>query len=129
MDTFRSVVELVALISASALCIYLIVVLVRVRELLTDMKKDLGDLSEKALPVLDNLGVITDHLKSVSEKVDDQVGLIRGSLESVRQAADNFVSLEQRLQDSLEEPVMRLSAILGAIVNRVSSFFGGTRAS
>ena len=129
MDTFRSVVELVALISASALCIYLIVVLVRVRELLTDMKKDLGDLSEKALPVLDNLGVITDHLKSVSEKVDDQVGLIKGSLESVRQAADNFVSLEQRLQDSLEEPVMRLSAILGAIVNRVASFFGSTRAS
>jgi len=122
-------VELVALISASALCIYLIVVLVRVRELLTDMRKDLGDVSEKALPVLDNLNVITDHLKSVSEKVDDQVGLVKGSLESVKQAADNFVSLEQRLQDSLEEPVLRLSAILSAIVNRVATFFGGTKAA
>ena len=121
--------ELVALISASALCIYLIVVLVRVRELLTDMRKDLGDVSEKALPVLDNLNVITDHLKSVSEKVDDQVGLVKGSLESVKQAADNFVSLEQRLQDSLEEPVLRLSAILSAIVNRVATFFGGTKAA
>lgn len=129
METFRSVVELVALISASALCIYLIVVLVRVRELLTDMRKDLGDVSEKALPVLDNLNVITDHLKSVSEKVDDQVGLVKGSLESVKQAADNFVSLEQRLQDSLEEPVLRLSAILSAIVNRVATFFGGTKAA
>jgi len=129
VETFRSVVELVALISASALCIYLIVVLVRVRELLTDMRKDLGDVSEKALPVLDNLNVITDHLKSVSEKVDDQVGLVKGSLESVKQAADNFVSLEQRLQDSLEEPVLRLSAILSAIVNRVATFFGGTKAA
>ncbi len=129
METFRSLVELVALISASALCIYLIVVLVRVRELLTVMKKDLGDLGEKARPVLDNLSVITDHLKSVSEKVDDQVGLVKGSLESVKQAADNFVSLEQRLQDSLEEPVLRLSAILSAVVNRVAGFFGGSKAA
>jgi hypothetical protein len=123
------VVELVALISASALCIYLIVVLVRVRELLTDMKKDLGEISGKAIPVLDNLSVITDHLKSVSEKVDDQVGLVKGSLESVKQAADNFVSLEQRLQDSFEEPMLRLSAILNAVVSRVTSFFGGTKAA
>jgi hypothetical protein len=129
VETFRSVVELVALISASALCIYLIVVLVRVRELLTDMKKDLGEISGKAIPVLDNLSVITDHLKSVSEKVDDQVGLVKGSLESVKQAADNFVSLEQRLQDSFEEPMLRLSAILNAVVSRVTSFFGGTKAA
>ncbi len=129
METFRSVVELVALISASALCVYLIIVLVRVRELLTDMRKDLGEISGKAMPVLDNLNVITEHLKSVSEKVDDQVGLVKGSLESVKQAADNFVSLEQRLQDSFEEPMLRLSAILNAVVSRVSSFFGGTKAA
>jgi hypothetical protein len=129
VETFRSVVEVVALISVSALCIYLIVVLVRTREVLTVMKKDLEDLGTKAGPVLDNLGVITEHLKSVSEKVDDQVGLVKGSLESVKQAADNFVTLEQRLQDSLEEPVMRLSAILSAVVNRIAGFFGGSKAA
>lgn len=129
METLRSVVELVALISVSALCIYLIIVLVRTREVLTVMKKDLEDLGEKAGPVLDNLSVITEHLKSVSEKVDDQVGLVKGSLESVKQAADNFVSLEQRLQDSFEEPMLRLSSMLNAIVNRVAGFFGGSKAA
>lgn len=129
METFRTVVEIVALISVSALCIYLIIVLVRTREVLTVMKKDLEDLGTKAGPVLENLGVITEHLKSVSEKVDDQVGLVRGSLESVKQAADNFVTLEQRLQDSLEEPVLRLSAILSAVVNRIAGFFGGSKAA
>lgn len=127
METFRTVVELVAMISASALCIYLIVVLVRLRELLILMKKDLSDLGEKARPVLDNMHFITDRLRSVSEKIDDQVGLVKGSIESVKEAADNLVSLERRLQENIEEPVMRLAAILGAIVNRVAAFFGGTR--
>lgn len=129
METLRSIVELGALISVSALCVYLIVVLVRTREVLTVMKKDLEDLGEKAGPVLDNLSVITEHLKSVSEKVDDQVGLVKGSLESVKQAADNFVSLEQRLQESFEEPMLRLSSMLNAIVNRVAGFFGGSKAA
>ncbi|HEX9614170.1 MAG TPA: DUF948 domain-containing protein [Bacteroidota bacterium] len=129
MDTFRTVVELVAMISASALCIYLIVVLVRVRELLTVMQKDLGELGEKARPVLDNMNFITERLKSVSEKIDDQVGLVKGSIESVKMAADSLVSLEQRIQENIEEPVMRLSSILGAIVNRVAAFFGGAKAT
>lgn len=127
METLRSIIELIALISVSALCIYLIVVLVRVKDLLALLHKDLGEIGEKAKPVLENLETITDRMKSVSEKVDDQVGLVRGSLESVKQAADNFVALEERLQSSIEEPVMRLGAILGAVVNRVASFFGGTR--
>jgi methyl-accepting chemotaxis protein len=127
VETLRSIIELIALVSVSALCIYLIVVLIRLKDLLILIRKDLGEIGEKAKPVLENLNTITDHMKSVSEKVDEQVGLVKGSLESVKQAADNFVALEERLQASVEEPIMRLGAILGAVVNRVATFFGGTR--
>ncbi len=128
MDTFRSIVEVVALLSASALCIYLIVVLIRLRELLTLIQKDLTEIGAKAKPVLENLQVITESLKSVSAKIDGQIGLVRGSLESVKNAADNIVAFEQRIQDSLEEPVLRLSTMIAAFVNRVASYFGGARA-
>ena len=128
MDTFRSIVEVVALLSASALCIYLIVVLIRLRELLTLIQKDLTEIGGKAKPVLENLQVITESLKSVSAKIDGQIGLVRGSLESVKNAADNIVAFEQRIQDSLEEPVLRLSTMIAAFVNRIASYFGGARA-
>lgn len=128
MDSLRSVVEVVALLSASALCIYLIVVLVRLRELLTLIQKDLTEIGAKAKPVFENLQVITEKLKSVSAKIDDQIGLVKGSLESVKTAADNIVAFEQRIQETLEEPVIRLSTMVSAFVNRIASYFGGARA-
>jgi methyl-accepting chemotaxis protein len=128
VDTFRSIVEVVALLSASALCIYLIVVLVRLKEVLTLIQKDLTEIGAKAKPVLENLQVITESLKSVSAKIDGQIGLVRGSLESVKSAADNIVAFEQRIQESLEEPVLRLSTMIAAFVNRIASYFGGARA-
>lgn len=128
MDSFKTVVETVALLSASALCIYLIVVLVRFKDLLTLLQKDLSEIGAKAKPVLENLEVITDKLKAVSTKIDDQVGIVKGSLESVKFAADHIVEFEQRIQESLEEPVLRLSSIVAAFVNRISSYIGGSRA-
>ncbi|HLE33014.1 MAG TPA: hypothetical protein VJB38_10425 [Bacteroidota bacterium] len=128
MDSLRSVVEVVALLSASALCIYLIVVLARLKDVLTLLQKDLSEIGAKAKPVFENLQVITERLKSVSGKIDDQIGLVKGSLESVKSAADNFVAFEQRIQDSLEEPVIRLTTVVSSFVNRIASYFGGARA-
>ena len=128
MDSLRSVVETVALLSATALCIYLIVVLARLKEVLILIQKDLSEIGAKAKPVFENLQVITEKLKSVSGKIDDQIGLVKGSLESVKTAADNIVAFEQRIQDSLEEPVLRLSTMVAAFVNRIASYFGGAKA-
>jgi len=128
VDSLRSVVETVALLSATALCIYLIVVLARLKEVLILIQKDLSEIGAKAKPVFENLQVITEKLKSVSGKIDDQIGLVRGSLESVKNAADNIVAFEQRIQDSLEEPVLRLSTMVAAFVNRIASYFGGAKA-
>lgn len=127
METFRSIVEVIALISASALCLYLIVVLVRLKEVLSILQKDLTEFGERARPVLENLQVITEKLKSISGKIDDQVGLVKGSIESVKYAADNIMAFEQRVQESLEEPVLRFTSVLAALVNRITSFFGSNR--
>ncbi len=128
MESLRYVVETVALLSASALCIYLIIVLARLKDVLILIQKDLSEIGAKAKPVFENLEVITEKLKSVSGKIDDQVGLVKGSLESVKYAADNIVSFEQRIQESLEEPIVRLSNMVAAFVNRIASYFGGAKA-
>ena len=128
MESLRYIVETVALLSASALCVYLIVVLARLKDVLTLIQKDLAEIGAKAKPVFENLQVITETLKSVSGKIDDQVGLVRGSLESVKNAADNIVAFEQRIQESLEEPVIRLLGMVAAFVNRIASYFGGAKA-
>ena len=124
VDTFLKIAQVVALLSASALCAYLIVVLMRLNGLLEMLQKDFSEMNKNLKPVLENLNVVTDKLKSITTKVDDQVLIFNGSLHALRQMADNVVQFEERVQQRIEEPIIRISSLLGAIINRVASLFG-----
>ena len=123
MEVLFSLVQILALLSVSALCLYLIVVLVRLKETLTAVQRDLSDITVRAKPVLENLSVITESLKSVSAKVDEQVGIVGESLESLRGAAADVVSFQRRMQETLEAPIVRVGVVFGAIMDRLAAFF------
>ncbi|MBE0557910.1 MAG: DUF948 domain-containing protein [Proteobacteria bacterium] len=127
MDTILTIAQIIALFAVSALCFYLIAVALRLRDTLHRFQKDFSEVSEKAKPVLENLEVITAHFKSVSEKVDDQVEILRGSFLSLQDAAEDVVAFERRIRTTFEAPILRVAGMLGAIVDRLSSFFGRTR--
>jgi methyl-accepting chemotaxis protein len=123
VETVLKVAQIAALLSIAALCLYLIVTLIRLRDVLTRLQTDLSDIAAKAGPVLDNLGIVTEKLKSITTKIDEQVGLVKGSLESLKRAADNIVMFEEQVQRQLEEPIYRMTSAFGAIVNRFASLF------
>jgi uncharacterized protein YoxC len=129
VDTILTIAQIVALVAVSTLCIYLIPVALRLKETLSRFQKDFSEISGKAKPVLENLEVITDRFKSVSEKVDDQVEILRGSFGSLRDVAEDVVAFERRITSTLEAPILRIAAMLGALVDRLASFFGRSRAS
>lgn len=116
METVLQLVQLIALISLTALCVYLIVILSRLR-------RDLADFSQRSKPVLENLAFITEKLKSTAQKIDDHVDIVKGSLNSLKNVADNVLMLEERVQQRLEEPILQVASIIGAIVSSVGVFF------
>ena len=123
MEEFLKLAQAAALLSASALCLYLIVVLTRVSDVLQQLQKDLAELSKSLKPVLDNLNIVAERLKSITTKIDDQVGLFKGTLEAFKQVADNIAAFEGRVQSRLEEPFLRVGSLLSSIVSRVASLF------
>ncbi|MGH2569008.1 MAG: hypothetical protein ACRDGA_11775 [Bacteroidota bacterium] len=130
MDTLLAVAQLVALVCVSALCIYLIVVLVRLKDVLIVLQQNLADLNIHAKPVLENLSFITEKFRSIATKIDDQVNLVKGSLESIKSIADNVVVFEERVQQMLEEPIFRITTAIGGIINGIVSWvesFGRNR--
>ena len=86
METLSEILKLTLYCSASALCIYLIIVLVRFKVFLQVLQIELIDLNKNLKPILENLNVVTDKLR-------------------------------------LEEPLMRVGAMFGNIINRVASLF------
>jgi uncharacterized protein YoxC len=127
VDIVLTVALIVTLMCLSAACIYLIVVLVRVRDMLTGVEKDLKEMTARALPVLDNVEYITARVKSITENVDDQVMMIRDSIGSVREVADNVVALERKIQERIEGPILDTVAFVAAVFKGVRTFVDRVR--
>jgi len=123
VETLVDLAKILALLSAAALCIYTIVVLIRVNGLLRVLQTEIIELNKSLKPVLENINVITERLRSIATKVDDQVTILHGLFSSFQRVADNVLHFEDRIQHIMEEPFMRVNSLLGNIVGKVTSFF------
>ena len=124
METLIQLTKILALSSFSALCIYLIVVLVRFNALLQVLQRELVDLNKSLKPILENLNAITEKIRLIATKVDEQVNMVQGVFIAFKRITDNVTRFEERFQQILEEPLMRVSALFGNVLNRVISMFG-----
>jgi predicted PurR-regulated permease PerM len=116
VETVLQLVQVIALIAVTVLCVYLVVVLAA-------MRRDLSDIAQRSKPVLENLAFITEKLKSTAQKIDDHVDIVKSSLTSFKNVADNVLELEERVQQRIEEPIMQVASIIGTIVSSVGVFF------
>jgi uncharacterized protein YoxC len=124
VETLIQFAIILALFSASALCIYLIVVLIRFKALLQVLQREFVDLNKNLKPILENLNAITDKLRLIAIKVDEQVNMVQGVFVAFKRITENVTRFEERFQQLLEEPLMRVSALFGNVINRVASMFG-----
>ncbi len=122
MNDLLTVVEIIALLSLTALCVYLIPVLVRFKKVLGEVERDVKEISTRALPILENTEYVTTRLKSIAESIDDQVLTVRDSIASIRQVADNIVELERRVQDRVEGPLLEGISFASAVVRGIRTF-------
>ncbi|MBI1806478.1 MAG: hypothetical protein HYR76_05445 [Ignavibacteria bacterium] len=127
MDTLL-VMQIVALAAVTGLCLFLIVVLVRVRNFLMVVEHDVKKLSARAIPVLENLEVITDKVKNIAESIDGQVDVLKNAITSVKGVIDNMVDFECRIQERIEEPVLETIGTFAAVFNGVKAFIARLRA-
>ncbi len=128
METLLVVAQILALLCLSALCIYLIVVLLRVRSVLDGIEKDFKEMTTRAVPVLENMEFITSRVKSITESVDDQVLIVRESISSMKDVADNIVALERRVQERVEGPILDTIGFVAAVLKGVRTFVERVRA-
>jgi uncharacterized protein YoxC len=123
VETLTEILTVVLLSCASILCIYLVVVLVRFKAFMQVLQVELVDLNKNLKPILENLNAVTDKLRLLVTKVEDQVDMVHGVFLAFRRITENVTRLEEQFQQRLEEPLMRVGAMFGNIINRVTSLF------
>jgi uncharacterized protein YoxC len=122
------IAQIVALLSVSAVCIYLIVVLLRVREVLDSFEKDMKEVTSRAIPVLENMEFITHRVRNITETIDDQVMIVQQSIGSMKEMADNIVALERKVQERVEGPILDTIGFVAAVLKGFRTFLDRVRA-
>jgi len=127
VESVLVIAQILALLCLSALCVYLIVVLLRVRDTLNSVEKDLKEMTSRTVPILENMEYITARVKSITENIDDQVMIVRESISSVKEIAENIVAMERKVQDRIEGPILDSVAFVASVFNGVRTFFDRLR--
>jgi len=126
MDVIQ-IVGVIALLAVIVLCIYIITVLVRIRKLLDIVEVDIKEFSSRAIPIFNNLEIITDKIRRVTESVDEQIDMVKSSFQSMKEIADNIVDFEKRVQERIEAPVMESIGVVAAVFKGVRAFIARLR--
>jgi uncharacterized protein YoxC len=119
--------QILILLALSGLAIYLIVVLKHLREVLITVDANLKEVGSRVVPVLENLEVITSRVRTIVENFDDQLVVLQNSVKTIKGVADNIAAFEQRIQDTIEGPVVDVMNTIGGIIRGFSAFFNRFR--
>lgn len=122
MDT-TSVFLIILLISASALCIALIVYISRITKSVNKIEKKISDLTTDLNPLINSARDLSDKLATLTDEINSQIYLSKEVVNNVKDSVDKIISFEENIRRGLEEPVMGLLKNLSAIFNGVNSFW------
>jgi len=122
VESFLLIAQILVLLSLSALAIYLVVVLSKVKDMLSTVEVNIKEVSARAIPVLENMEALTSKLRTITDSIDDQMSLIRNSLQTLRDVTENISRFERKLQDHIEGPVMEVASVIGGFISGIAGF-------
>ncbi len=123
MDSVITIFTVILLISASALCIALIVFLGRVTASIDEFNKDTKQLIERIDPLVDSLVEMSASLKELSAEVSEQLDKTGWIIDEVKMRLESIISIEGKIKESVESPIDKLMSNLKAIRSALSVFW------
>ncbi|MDP2039165.1 MAG: DUF948 domain-containing protein [Ignavibacteria bacterium] len=121
MSTLVQILLVLLIITATALCIYLIVVLKKLVTQLSDLQKDIKQLVDTTIPVLKNLNEVTLKANRIVSSAENYWEGIERSIENVRMKFTNFTSVSRF--DGAEYPARNLVQNVRAFVKGATAFW------
>ena len=127
MENYIQIAQIILLLSLAVLAFYLVVVLSKFKDVIISFSKDFNLITSKAIPVLENLEVVTTKVKTITENIDEQLLVLKSSVETIKSITENIASFEKKIQDEIESPVMEVVGLVVGLIKKISGFFRGTK--
>lgn len=114
---------IILLITASFLCIALIIGLKRIIQSVSMLQKDINELTTSIKPLIESTQLLTNNLNQVTEETKTQLNVSKSILNDVRFRVDKILEIELKVRDGVENVVMPLVSGLNAIGKGIDAFW------
>ncbi|MDR3628107.1 MAG: DUF948 domain-containing protein [Ignavibacteriaceae bacterium] len=120
---FIAVFYVILLISASVLCIALVVFLSRISKTVKEIEIEIKELTFEMKPLFASAMNLSEKLNQLSDFVDDQLLVTNNIITKVSDVVDTVLNFEEKLRSGLEGPVLDFVKGFSAISNGISTFW------
>lgn len=114
---------LILLLTASVLCIALIIGLKRIIQSVSMLQRDVNELSTSLKPLIKSTQSLTEKIITVTEETKSQLNVSKSIVHDVRLRVDQLLEFEGKVKDGMENTVMPLINNLSAIVKGFDAFW------
>ena len=118
-----NIFEIILLLSASALCIALIVYLNRITTSVKQIEVNIKDLANQFKPLIASSIDLSEKLSYISEQVKQPVYIAKEVVEDIRDRINVILEFEEKLRMGVEGPLSKLLNSLSGISNGVNAFW------
>jgi len=125
--TLTSVFYILLLISATGLCVALIIYLNRITKSIKELESNVRNLTTEIKPLLESILRLSEKLYQLSEDLKEPVQTAKTVIENVKNHVDKILELEAKIRGGFEDSVNGLIRNLSAVVNGVSTFWKAYR--
>jgi uncharacterized protein YoxC len=118
-----TILQVVLLISASVLCIFLILYLNNITKYVADVQKDVQDLSTQLKPLIESVTELSKSATDVSNRAQSQLDKTNWIIDQVKTRVEHIFSFEEKLTSSVNSQSGELIRNLMAFKDGLTAFW------
>jgi uncharacterized protein YoxC len=115
------------LISASALCVALIIYLSNITKSVKEISIDIKDLSSQMKPLITSTAALSEKLNSLTDEAKGQFSILKGIVSEIKERSDAIFDLEEKIRGGIEGHALDLIKNLSSVANGASAFWSAYR--
>lgn len=123
MDMIVQILTIVLIVSASALCIALILYFNKIVKSVQSVNSNIQELSASLKPLIQSTLELSDNLSKITADAKDHLEISKSIISDFRERADKILNIENKLRSGIEDAVMPFINNLHAIGKGVESFW------
>lgn len=121
--SLMTVFNIILILSASALCIALIIYLNRITKSVKAIENDIKDISFQVKPLIASTINLSEKLNQATDKLSEPVDAFNDIVAEVKERVDRILDLEEKIRDGIEKPASEMLNTFAAVSNGVKTFW------